>query len=213
MDATSSPETGLLRVSDSGGKITVLTKPNPDHREADHVLPSLLPNGRGVLFTILDAAADNPRVAVLDTRTQSQKVLIRGAASAHYLDAGYLVYVAAGTIFAVGFDVEKLEVQGEPVTLATGVLMGTTVGAYYAVSRNGTLAYVPASATPDAPRTLVWSIARASKRRWRPGSAYQSLGCARWPARRRGHQRRTARRVDVGYATVDAHSHHGRSCC
>ena len=87
--------------------------------------------GVGILFTILDAAADTPRVAVLDTRTQSQKVLIPGAASAHYIDAGYLVYAVSGTIFAVGFDVENLQVHGERVTLGTSVLMGTAVGAYY----------------------------------------------------------------------------------
>ena len=166
--ATSNPETGLLRVSDSGGTITVLTKPNPDHREADHVLPSVLPNGRGVLFTILDAAADNPRVAVLDTRAQSQKVLIPGAASAHYLDAGYLVYVAAGTIFAVGFDVEKLEVQGEPVTLATGVLMGSTVGATMPFRGPARWRMSRHRRRPMRRAHSCGSIATASKRRWAP---------------------------------------------
>jgi serine/threonine-protein kinase len=153
--ATTDPETGLLRIGDGGGTPTVLTTPNKDQGEIDHFLPSVLPNGRGILFTVLDATGDL-RVAVLDTRNQSRKVLIAGAASAHYIDAGYLVYAVSGTIFGVQFDVETLEVQGEPVTLATGVLMGTSVGAYYAVSRTGSLAYVPASATPHAPRTLVW---------------------------------------------------------
>ena len=46
--------------------------------------------------------------------------------------------------------------EGDPLTLANGVLMGTATGAYYAVSRDDTLAYVPATATPDPPRTLVW---------------------------------------------------------
>ena len=41
--ATTDPETGLLRVSDAGGTPTVLTKPNRDQGEADHVLPFVLP--------------------------------------------------------------------------------------------------------------------------------------------------------------------------
>jgi hypothetical protein len=46
--ATTDPETGLLRVSDAGGTPTVLTKPNSDQGEADHVLPFVLPGGRGI---------------------------------------------------------------------------------------------------------------------------------------------------------------------
>ena len=154
--ATTDPGTGLFRVSDAGGTPIVLTTPNKDQREADHVLPFVLPGGRGILFTILDAAADNPRVAVFDSRDQSQRVIIPGAASAQYIDAGYIVYAASGTLFAVRFNLDELRVEGEPQTLANGVLMATAAGAYYAVSSTGSLAYVPATAEPDPPRTLVW---------------------------------------------------------
>jgi serine/threonine-protein kinase len=148
--------TGLMRVSDAGGPVSVLTRPNRDLGEANHVLPVVLPGGRGILFTILDAAADNPRVALLDTRDQSQRVLIPGAAGAFYVNGGYLVYAAAGNLFAVRFNLDALRVEGQPQTLVNGVLMGTVMGAYYAVSPGGSLAYVPATATTDSPRTLVW---------------------------------------------------------
>ena len=154
--ATTDPETGLFRVSDAGGTPIVLTTPNKDQGEADHVLPFVLPGGRGILFTILDAAADNPRVAVLDSRDQSQRVIIPGAASAQYIDAGYIVYAASGTLFAVRFNLDELRVEGEPQTVANGVLMASAAGAYYAVSSTGSLVYVPATASSDAPRTLVW---------------------------------------------------------
>ena len=176
--ASGDPATGLLRVSDSGGTPAILTRPNHEQGEAEHFLPSVLPDGRGVLFTILDQAGTT-RVAVLDSRTQSQKVLIPGAVSAHYVDGGFLVYAAAGTVSAVGFDLNTLELRGEPVPLATGVLMGTAIGAYYAVSRTGTLAYVPASATPHAPRRLVW-VDRAGVETplGTPPRAYQSVRIA-----------------------------------
>ena len=50
--ATQDTATGLLRVSAGGGEPTVLTTPDAANGERDHFHPSLLPNGRGILFTI-----------------------------------------------------------------------------------------------------------------------------------------------------------------
>lgn len=161
--ATTDPNDGLFRVSDAGGTPIVLTTPNKDLGEADHVLPFVLPDGRGILFTILDGAADNPRVAVFDPRDRSQRVVIPGAASAQYVNSGHIVYAAAGTLFAVRFNLDELRVEGEPQTVANGVLMATAAGAYYAASPTGSLAYVPATATPDPPRTLVWVDRRGAE--------------------------------------------------
>ena len=43
---TGAPETGLQRVASSGGAVTVLTRPNHERGEADHVQPAWLPDGR-----------------------------------------------------------------------------------------------------------------------------------------------------------------------
>jgi len=56
----------------------------------------------------------------------------------------------------VRFNLDELRLEGEPRILANGVLMATAAGAYYAVSSTSSLVYVPATATPDAARTLVW---------------------------------------------------------
>ena len=67
MFATNDPSTGLWRVSADGGEPTVLTTPDAAQHEGDHAFPSVLPRGRGVLFTIATAGqADSPQVAVLD---------------------------------------------------------------------------------------------------------------------------------------------------
>jgi len=52
--ATDEPGTGLWRVSADGGEPEVLTKPDVAQEE-DHVFPSMLPRGHGVLFTITAA--------------------------------------------------------------------------------------------------------------------------------------------------------------
>ena len=82
--ATNVTATGLQRVSAAGGDPVVLTKPDREHGEADHVWPEFLPGGEAVLFTIIPAATgslENAQIAVLDLRTKASKVLIRAGAT------------------------------------------------------------------------------------------------------------------------------------
>jgi serine/threonine-protein kinase len=90
--ATSGP-TGLRKCSPDGGTSTALTTPNRERGEADHLWPEFLPGGQAVLFTITQAAGgtDDAQVAVLDLRTGTQKILIRGGTHAHYVQSGHLV--------------------------------------------------------------------------------------------------------------------------
>jgi len=117
--ATDNPGTGLWRLSADGGEPAVLTKPEAAQRESDHAFPSVLPDGRGVLFTITAVGrADNAQVAVLDLRIGRREMLVRGGGQAEYVEprtgsgpasfagsgkGGYLIYAAAGTLRAVRF--------------------------------------------------------------------------------------------------------------
>ena len=67
--------TGLQRVSAAGGDPTVLTKPNRERGEADHLWPEFLPGGQAVLFTISAATGglDNAQIAVSDLETGTPK--------------------------------------------------------------------------------------------------------------------------------------------
>ena len=63
----------------------------------------------------------------------------------------------AGTLRAVRFDPIRLEVLGDPVTVVERVMIKPTGAANYAVSRQGTLFYVPGGVSVQAsPRSLVW---------------------------------------------------------
>ena len=53
------PSSGLLRVAAGGGEPEVLTAPNRDGSELDHLWPEVLPGGQAVLFTIVMGALDN----------------------------------------------------------------------------------------------------------------------------------------------------------
>jgi len=156
--ATSTVDTGLLRVPSTGGIPTVLTKPDPGRGELDHMWPEFLPGGRAVLFTIT-ATSGTPgdsQIAVLDLDTGSVKTVLRGGHHARYAFPGHLVYGAAGTLRAVSFDLAHLQVTGNSVPIVESVVTTPEGGIDVAVAATGTLAYVPARGTVGAQRTLAW---------------------------------------------------------
>jgi serine/threonine-protein kinase len=155
--ATGWPATGLMRVSAYGGAPVALTKPDAAKKEHSHRFPSLLPGGRGVLFTIVTEGSDDTQVAVLDLESGHSKVLVNGS-GAEYVETGHLLYVSGQTLHAIRFDTDRLELQGTPVPLVEDIAVarGTQGAPQYSVSRTGTLVYVPASAMRFAATSLVW---------------------------------------------------------
>jgi serine/threonine-protein kinase len=138
----------IMRVSADGGKPeTLIGKHTSDRLRSPH----LLPDGQTVLFTLFDATTNTRNVSsaglpsriVAQSLTSSEpQVLIEGAVEGRYLPTGHLTYVSRGVLFAVPFDVRRLRVTGGPVPLVQGVRSeGGT--AYYGVSANGSLVYVP----------------------------------------------------------------------
>jgi serine/threonine-protein kinase len=142
--ATGAPETGLQRVAAGGGAVTVLTRPDHDRGEADHVQPAWLPGGRSLLFTILSARGglDAAKIAILDLASGSTRTLLEGGYAARYVDSGHLVYAAAGALWATQFDLSRLETRGAPVEVLRSVTVGTIgASADFDVTREGTLVY------------------------------------------------------------------------
>ena len=76
-------EGALLRVAADGGDPQVLTTPRPGTL---HTFPALLPDGRGVLFTL--SGEDSMDVGVLDLRTGEHRTLIRGGRHGRYVAPG-----------------------------------------------------------------------------------------------------------------------------
>jgi serine/threonine-protein kinase len=151
--------TGLQRVSAAGGTPEVLTRPDHSQGEAGHFWPEILPGGRAVLFTITSQTGgrETDQVAVRDLRTGTQKVLLRGGSHGHYVASGHLVYVAAGTLRAIPFDLNRLEAHGSSVPVLQRLAIKESGAADFAVATDGTLVYVDAPGALAAnARTLVW---------------------------------------------------------
>jgi eukaryotic-like serine/threonine-protein kinase len=140
---TGARDTGLQRVASSGGAVTVLTRPNHERGEADHVQPAWLPGGR-LLFTILPirGGLDAAKVAVLDLVSGDTRTVLEGAYAARYVESGHLVYAAAGGLWATRFDLSRLETQGMPVEQLRDITSETVGGtAEFDIAHGGTLAY------------------------------------------------------------------------
>ena len=156
--ASGAPATGLLRIPAAGGELSVLTRPDRNNGERDHLWPHVLPGGKTVLFTVtsLSNGMDASRVAALDLASGTWKTLLQGASQAQYVPTGHLVYVAGSALWAVAFDAARVEVLGTPAVVVPNVVVLATGTAEFDIARDGTLAYVARGGASDMPRTLVW---------------------------------------------------------
>ena len=146
---------GLSRVSASGSAPSVVTTPDPSQGEISHRWPEFLPGAKAALFTIWTGSFETSRIAVLRLETGEHRVLIEGASFARYSPTGHIVYAREGQLEAAPFDLDRLEVTGQPVPLSLEVSTVTMLGtAHFSLARDGSLAYVPAGGPTE--KTLVW---------------------------------------------------------
>lgn len=135
---------GIFRVSPNGGVPELVIELDTDAGERA-LGPSLLPDGRTVLFTLDRGGSNWDRAAIVaqDLSTGVRHVLIEGGTDAIYAASGHLLYANGSTLFAVPFDSDRLEVTGGPVPVVEGIDRNSTRGAArYRLSDNGVLVHV-----------------------------------------------------------------------
>ena len=143
--------TGIWRVSADGGDAQVLTTSGA--HDNMHRFPELLPNGRGVLYAAQGGVSDD-QVFVQSLATHQSRLLAKGSAP-HYVPTGHLVYVDAGTLYAVRFDQDRMETVGSPKAVVEGIRQTSSGASLISFSQTGTMVYVAAAAGPRA-NELVW---------------------------------------------------------
>ncbi|HEX6323932.1 MAG TPA: protein kinase [Vicinamibacterales bacterium] len=135
--------TALMRVPDAGGA------PQPVGPMIDgHVTqrwPQLLPGEQALIYTghtTVDTFEDASLV-VQKLDGSAPRVLMTGGYHWRYLPSGHVVYVHAGTLFAVPFDAGRLEITGTAVPVVEKLLSSpVSGGAQFAFSSAGTVAYM-----------------------------------------------------------------------
>lgn len=138
---------GLWRVSARGGGLRPVTTLDTSRGEVTHRWPDILPDGRGVLFTVrtrYQPSFDRADIALLDLRTGRRRTVVAGGTCARYVRSGHIVFARGDRLLAVPFDARTHRVTGTPAVVLSGVDVNPTTGAaQFTCSRTGTLAFSP----------------------------------------------------------------------
>jgi Tol biopolymer transport system component len=135
----------LAKVSSAGGMPQALTTLGTQAGEITQRWPQVLPGSKAVLFTSSAHGNDyeDAEIAVYSIASGQRKTVQRGGFYARYLPSGHVVYMHEGTLFAVPFDLKRLEVTGQPAPILEGVAASPrTGGAQLSFSETGNLVYV-----------------------------------------------------------------------
>jgi Tol biopolymer transport system component len=166
---------GLSQVSAAGGKPQALTTLDPAKEEELHRLPEVLPGGKAVLFTQSNSDLEDTQIVAQRLGTGERRVLVRGGTDAHYLPTGHLVYAGAGALMAIPFDPSRLQVTGNPISIADGISLRAYGVAQVGISNTGSLVYVPGGGIQGTGLKLVWVDRKGAEQPLAaPPRAYQS---------------------------------------
>jgi eukaryotic-like serine/threonine-protein kinase len=150
---------GIFQVPADGGQPELLVAPDATRGEVAFDGPQLLPDGRSLLFSLLERGQnwDGASVVMHRLDTGERRTLVDGGTNARYLSTGHLVFARRGTLYALALDLEQAADRDSPVPVLDGMwrsFLFETGAHHFDVSDGGTLVYVPAP--PPLRRILVW---------------------------------------------------------
>jgi Tol biopolymer transport system component len=149
----------LMWVSAAGGTPEKLTTLNSQAKEVTHRWPEILPGGKAVVYVIGEAKDvglyEESKIAVERLDTHEKQILPVRGTYPRYSPSGHLLFVRQNRIFAVPFDLARLEVTGPPTPVLDGIAVTQYGIAGYALSSTGSLAYVPGATSTEG--VLSWT--------------------------------------------------------
>jgi eukaryotic-like serine/threonine-protein kinase len=150
----------LYQVAAIGGEPEMLAEAVVSGEVVVYAQPHMLPGSRTVLVTVAgQGGPETAEIVAFDIATGDQKTLLSDAMDARYVQTGHLLFMRQGVLMAVGFDVERLEIAGQPVTILDDVMQALfmprndyeTGAGQVAVSASGHLAYALGGVYPERP--------------------------------------------------------------
>jgi serine/threonine-protein kinase len=156
---------GVMRVSANGGTPEVLVATKAGEEQIGG--PQVLPGGEWLLFSIVRGTIraanrwDVAEIVAHSLETGERKVLWRGGSDARYVPTGHIIYALGNALFALPFNLNRVEVTGGPVPVLEGALRPPqpaqqTGTAHYDLSATGTLVHATGAPGLVPNRTLVW---------------------------------------------------------
>ena len=145
----------LWQVPASGGPAKQLTTLDSGKRELLHAWPSVIAQGRVLLFaSITGSNRGASHIEALSLATGKRRVVVESGTFPLYVPGGYLVFFRDGALLGAPFDPDRLEVTGPVSRVLENLAVGTTMDApFAALSDTGSLAYAPSDA---GTARLVW---------------------------------------------------------
>jgi eukaryotic-like serine/threonine-protein kinase len=149
--------TGLFQVSSAGGAPRAVTTLDRTKGEVSHRAPQILPGGKAVLFTVLGGPQSPPNISVQLIVGGKRGTLVDGGEWARYVPGGHLIYGYGAAAMTRPFDVSQLVSTGPPVSVAEDLGASLLNGLWqFAVSADGSLAFIPSGRAAASRRALVW---------------------------------------------------------
>ena len=142
------PDSPLYRVSANGGLPT--PQPGGDFKGGGQRYPQFLPDGRHFLYFVAES-----RAVLLGSLDQPERrKLFDADAAAVFAPPSEVLFMRGGVLYAQHFDTSRLQLEGEPVAVASGLAIHPYGGAPVSASAAGSIAYRTGSATEE--RQFVW---------------------------------------------------------
>jgi serine/threonine-protein kinase len=149
-----------MAIGAAGGPSRVLATPDSASLET-YRYPTLLPDGRTVLFTI--RSRDTDRLAALDLSSGRITRLEQLGSDPHYVEAGYVVLGNRdGSLVAVPFDLGQLRPAGPPVTIVSDAIVDAVGAVQAGVSADGRIVYAQRGAVSNRTLSLVGRDGRST---------------------------------------------------
>ncbi len=136
----------LMRVSAAGGTPEPASQLDVSRNENSHRWPVFLPDGKHFLYWGRSSKGPHEDLIYIgELGSLTPKVLMKSDSMAVYA-SGYLLFLRDQALIAQPFNLNRLELSGDPMLVAEQVGMnGATVRPLFTASQTGTLVYQPSS--------------------------------------------------------------------
>jgi hypothetical protein len=160
---------GILRIPPNGSKAETIV---PAATPLTMASAQMLPGGRAVLYSLATGDAPNRwdagQIVVQLLGSNERKVVVEGGSDAGYVPTGHIVYTLGGTLLAVPFELDTLEVRGGPVPVIEGIRRSNYAAnlpsaSQFSFSATGVAAYIQGPPTISAAQNDLALIDRAGQ--------------------------------------------------
>jgi serine/threonine protein kinase/Tol biopolymer transport system component len=160
---------GLFSVSAAGGVPVAVTKPDAVQEELSHRWPQFLPDQRHFLYVARTRIVAKSRLVVgsLDSPSHYALLSVGQSSNALYSAAGYLLFARGNALMAQRFNVDRLALEGDVMTVVPRIGFDLRSGvAPFSVARRDVLAYDSGASGTE----LVWFDRTGARLRAIPNS-------------------------------------------